>query len=112
MFRRLCFAFSSLLLVSFAQTSGAQISKGHQILINRGLQLQGLCQDDCYVTLSTYTNLNYTGFHWVNNTDGGSQTTHSSRPEWMGNAPGVLPWGRWSWDETQMPPHVTPYGGS
>jgi hypothetical protein len=99
-----------LVLGGFGHGAGAEVSKGHQILLNLGLQLQGLCQDDCYVTLSTYTNLNYTGFHWLNNASGGV-ASHSSRPDWMGEPPGILPWGRWAWDETQLPPHVTPYGG-
>jgi len=106
--RRCCLVFCLLLIAS--HTADAQVSKGHQILLNLGLQLQGLCQDDCYVTLSTYTNLNYTGFHWINSASGGV-ASHSSRPDWMGSAPGILPWGRWAWDETQMPPHTTPYGG-
>ena len=97
---------SFLVLISgFEHSARAQISKGYQILINRGLQLQGLSQDDCYLHLDTYSNLNYTSIQWVN-----SPGQHSSRPEWMGLAPG-FPWGRWCWDATQMPPHVTPYGG-
>lgn len=83
----------------------AQVSKGHQILLNRGLQLQGLSQDDCYLHLDTYSNANYTSIHWVN-----SPGAHSSRPDWMGAAPGFA-WSRWAADETQMPPQITPYGG-
>src|SRR5438132_5455917 len=85
--------------------SHSQISKGNQILINRGLQLQGLAQDDCLLTLSTYSNANYTSINWDN-----SPGAHSSRPDWMGPAPG-FPWARWAADETQMPPQITPYGG-
>lgn len=112
MHRRTALVLVALTLALLHSDASAQISKGHQIIINRGLQLQGLCQDDCYVTLSTYTNLNYTGFHWVNGANAGVPV-HSSRPDWMGNAPGILPWGRWAADETQMPPHdPTPYGGN
>src|SRR5882724_8704257 len=89
-----------------AQTSYPQISKGNQILINRGLQLQCLSQDDCYLHLDTVTNANYTSITWVN-----SPGLHSSRPEWMGDPPG-FPWARWAWDETQMPPQLaTPNDG-
>ena len=97
-------AFS--LAFSFAPSSPAQLSKGHQILINRGLQLQGLGQDDCLLTLSTYSNANYTSILWDNSIN----PPHSSRPNWMGPAPGY-PWARWVVDQTQMPPQVTPYGG-
>jgi hypothetical protein len=88
-----------------ADITRAQVSKGHQILLNRGLQLQGLSQDDCYLHLDTYSNANYTSINWVN-----SPGAHSSRPDWMGAAPGFA-WSRWAADETQMPPQVTPYGG-
>src|SRR5437899_2668906 len=103
-------AVSLALLLWPAGLCHAQISKGFQILINRGLQLQGLCQDDCYVHLNTFTNANYTSFNWVNGVDGSGHAVHSSRPEWMGAAPGY-PWARWAADETQMPPQATPYDG-
>ena len=92
------------------QTSHAELSKGHQILIQRGLQLQGLSQDDVYLHLDTYFNANYTSINWINGLDGSGQTAHSSRPDWMGDAPG-FPWSRWAQAETQMPPQITPYGG-
>src|ERR1035437_9058966 len=47
--------------VQFAQ---AQLSKGYQILLNRGLQLQGLVQWDDYFHLDTYSNANYTSVNW------------------------------------------------
>src|SRR5437588_8973344 len=105
LFVRCCFTFVLFVLISQARPADAQISKGNQILINRGLQLQGLSQDDCVLTLSKYTNANYTSIQWDN-----SPGAHSSRPDWMGPAPG-FPWGRWVWDTTQMPPQITPYGG-
>lgn len=87
--------------------SKAQIGKGAQIILNRGIQLQGLSQDDCYLHLDTFSNANYTAIHWIN----GTNPAHSSRPEWMGSPPG-FPWARWAGDETQMPPQVaTPYDG-
>jgi hypothetical protein len=91
-------------------TGSAQVSKGHQLLIDRGLQLQGLAQDDCLVTLSTYTNANYTSISWLNEVGANDLPTHSSRQPWMGDAPG-FPWSRWAKAETQMPPHITPYAG-
>ena len=47
--------------VQFAQ---AQLSKGYQILLNRGLQLQGLVQWADFFHLDTYSNANYTSINW------------------------------------------------
>ena len=105
-----CFGCFLLLLAWFSGIAAAQVSKGHQILIDRGLQVQGLAQDDCYVTLSTYTNLNYSAVCWINGVDTNGNTIHSSRNPWLGDPPG-FPWTRWSINETQMPPQITPYGG-
>lgn len=111
----LSFLSSILALLIFTFNSPAQVSKGHQVLIDRGLQLQGLCVDDNYVTINTYTNANYSSFCWLNeysvDTNGQVTATHSSRPDWMGTPPGILPWGRWVRHESLLPPHVTPYGG-
>lgn len=114
--RSLRYLFLMLLLCLGGTTdTHAALSKGHRILIEKGLQVQGLCIDDNFVTLSTYSNANYTSFCWLNEyTDDGSgqmQPTHSSRPDWMGTPPGVLPWARWVRHETLMAPHMTPYGG-
>ena len=96
-----------LLLLFTASPCLAQLSKGFQLLLNRGLQLQPLSQDDCYLHLDTVSNAHYTAIQWNN-----SPGAHSSRPEWMGPAPGYL-WSRWAWDETQMPPQTsTPQDGS
>jgi hypothetical protein len=96
-----------LALLSWAPVSRGQPGKGNQILLNRGLQLQGLSQDDCYLHLDTFSNANYTAIHWINSVG----PAHSSRPEWMGPPPG-FPWARWAGDETQMPPQSsTPYDG-
>jgi hypothetical protein len=106
LFRRVCIVLGLLVLISFAQSGHAQVSKGNQILINRGLQLQGLSQDDVYLHLDTFTNANYTSINWINSIT----PAHSSRPPWMGDPPGFL-CARWVTDETQMPPQITPYGG-
>ena len=110
LFRRIGLALGAVGLIASAQPGHAQLSKGHLILIDRGLQLQGLSQDDCYLHLDTFTNANYTSINSINSVNGSGQITHSSRPPWMGDPPGFL-WSRWAWDETQMPPQVTPYGG-
>src|SRR5688572_30198669 len=81
-----------LLLFSQAGTIPAQISKGHQILINRGLQVQGMVANSDPFHLNTYTSANYTAVHWL----------WTSTPSAMGPAPG-FPWARWVGDENQMP---------
>src|SRR4051812_16403751 len=80
-----------LISLSSVLTASAQLSKGFQILLTRGLQMQGLSQWNDYWTYSVYSNANYSSVNW-----GGE-----SRPEWM--AAGEL-WSRWAMDETQMPP--------
>jgi hypothetical protein len=71
----------------------AQLSKGHLILINRGLQVQGMVTKDDAFHLTTYSNANYTSIHWL----------WDSNPSLMGAAPG-FPWSRWAGDETKVPP--------
>ena len=81
----------------------AQISKGQQLLLNRGLQLQGLTiiGDDFH--LDTYSNADFTSIEWMN----------QSGPSLMGPPPGY-PWSRMVSSETNMPgppafPDETPY---
>ena len=38
----------------------AQVSKGQQILLDRGLQIQSLATSDNYFHLDTYSNANFT----------------------------------------------------
>ena len=76
--------------VQFAQ---AQLSKGYQILLNRGLQLQGLVQYADYFHLDTYTNANYTSINWG----------FTSSPDSMDATAGE-PWSRWVSDPASMPP--------
>jgi hypothetical protein len=78
---------------AFSQSASAQISKGQQILINRGLQVQGMVNNADGFHLDTYSNANYTAINWF----------YGSVPSEMGPAPG-FPWGRWVSDQTQMPP--------
>jgi hypothetical protein len=76
--------------VQFAQ---AQLSKGYQILLNRGLQLQGLVQWDDIFHLDTYSNASYTSINW----------SWTSSPSLMGATAGE-PWSRWVSGTTNMPP--------
>ena len=71
----------------------AQLSKGNQILVNRGLQVQGMVTRDDVFHLTTYQNANHTSINWLWN----------SNPSLMGAAPG-FPWSRWVSAETNVPP--------
>jgi hypothetical protein len=81
------------LLLGSAVAASAQLSKGHLILIKRGLQVQGMVTKDDVFHLNTYTNARYTSIHWL----------WTSSPSQMGPAPGY-PWSRWVSDEANIPP--------
>ncbi len=85
-------------ICGLARTVHAQISKGNLILINRGLQIQGLVTPDNYFHLDTYSNANYTAvnFLWDSSGNVGPIST------FLGPTPGY-PWTRWVGDETNMP---------
>ncbi|MEO5803748.1 MAG: immunoglobulin domain-containing protein [Verrucomicrobiota bacterium] len=92
--QRFCLALC-LLAWAPSLTSRAQTSKGHQILIDRGFQVQGMIFNFDPFHLNTYSNANYTAMNWI----------WDSTPSAMGTAPG-FPWARWSRDETEMPPRT------
>jgi hypothetical protein len=91
-----------MLLITFS--SQAQISKGTQILLNRGLQIQGNVAWDDYFHVNTYTNMNYTSPNFFS----------PAELSLLGSPPGV-PWSRWVNDTNDMPPKIqngvdeTPY---
>ncbi len=91
-FQRFCLALC-LLAFSPALISRAQVSKGQQILINRGFQVQGMISNFDPFHLTTYSNANYTAMNWI----------WDSTPSAMGAVPG-FPWARWARNETEMPP--------
>ncbi|MEX2170340.1 MAG: hypothetical protein WD851_13585 [Pirellulales bacterium] len=88
--------YQLLLLVALvllvAQPASAELSKGHQILIDRGLQVQGMVTKDDVFHLATFQNANYSAIHWL----------WESSPAQHGPAPG-FPWARWVSNESQMP---------
>jgi hypothetical protein len=71
----------------------AAVSKGQLILVDRGLQVQGMVTRDDVFNLGTYSNANYTSVHWL----------WTSNPSLLGTAPG-FPWSRWAGDEASVPP--------
>ena len=79
------------MLLSAPDALGA-LGKGHAILIERGLQVQGMVTKDDGFHLDTYQNANYTAINWL----------WESNPAAHGPAPG-FPWARWVHDENQMP---------
>jgi hypothetical protein len=93
---------ASILLLTLARTLHADIplDKGHQLILDRGLQIQGTVMPFDQFHLDTLYGANYTSpnFAWDSNTD------------WMGAAPGI-PWGRWLHYETEsdLKPNEQPY---
>jgi hypothetical protein len=85
-------ALVTLALNLLANVASAELSKGHRILIERGLQTQGMVTKDDVFHLDTYQNANYTTINWL----------WESNPSLHGPAPG-FPWARWVGDENQMP---------
>ena len=93
-FGRACLLAGVLLMASATMHEArAAVSKGQLILIDRGLQVQGMVTRDDVFHLNTYSNANYTSIHWLWN----------SNPSQMGTAPG-FPWSRWAGDEASVPP--------
>ena len=76
----------------------SQVSKGQQILLNRGLQIQGLSTPDNYLHLNTYSNANYSSLGWSGDASGNVGMIS----DFEGPLPG-FPWGRWVSDQTNMP---------
>jgi hypothetical protein len=81
-----------------ASGSRAQVGKANQILINRGLQVEGLVATYDTFHLSTYSNANYTAVIWLWD----SPRSYDSMSQ-LGAAPG-FPWARWVSSEGDMPP--------
>src|SRR5690349_2098746 len=93
---RSCLLPVVLVCALHARNAQAQVSKGHQILINRGLQVQGMVTAGDAFSLTTYQNARYTSINWL----------WDSNPAAMGPAPGFQ-WSRWVNDETKVPPQGT-----
>lgn len=89
-----CFLLSCCLPVC------AQISKGYQLLIDHGFQVQGNVSSTDPFHLTTFSNANYSTIHWM----------WDSVPAEMGPAPG-FPWASWIRSQNEMPPRAgeSPY---
>jgi hypothetical protein len=95
---RFCFVLSSAAVLLFAPTVHAQVSKGHLILMDRGLQIQGMITPDNYFHLDVYSNANYTAVNFLGDSSGNLGPIST----FVGATPG-FPWARWANDETNMP---------
>src|SRR3954464_12423292 len=85
----------------------SQVGKGQQILLNRGLQIQGLSTPDNYLHLDTYSNANYTTLGWSGDASGNVGMISY----FEGPLPG-FPWGRWVSDQANMPGMGTGFTGN
>jgi hypothetical protein len=98
------FVFAALLGVTLGAHARAQtISKGQQILINQGLQVQGMVTNFDPFHLSTYQAANYSSINWLWDSNVSAQ----------GSAPGAMPWARWVRDHysTDQQPEMPPLNG-
>jgi hypothetical protein len=70
--------------------SYAELGKGHRLLIEHGLQIQGMVNRHDLFNPATYAAANYTSTNWI--------------WEIRADALGTMPWARWVHDPGQMPP--------
>src|SRR5215207_6116000 len=78
----------------------AEISRGHQLLIQHGFQIQGVTTPYDPFNLATYQGAHYSAINWL----------WDSNVSLHGDAPGA-PWARWVRNRSEMPPLAsTPYG--
>jgi hypothetical protein len=96
------FAFLVLAALSATPVHAQTLSKGHQILINQGLQLQGMVTNTDPFHLSTFQAANYTSINWL---------WDSNTPA-QGTAPGSINWSRWVRDHysSDQIPEMPPLG--
>lgn len=69
------------------------LPKANRILLERGLQIQGMATKDDVFHLDTYKAANYTAINWL----------FDANPAKHGPPPG-FPWARWVSDQAHMPP--------
>ena len=83
---------AAILIAAVASPAHAQVLKGNQILIDQGLQVQGMATNYDPFHQSTYQAANYTSVNWL----------------WDGptTGPGTMPWARWARDQSEMPPRA------
>jgi hypothetical protein len=92
--RSFTIASALVLLASAAPAQVSSLSKGNQILIAQGLQVQGMVTNFDPFHLATYQAANYTSINWLWDSNVSAQ----------GAAPGSIPWSRWVRSQAEMPP--------
>src|SRR5688500_13521893 len=97
--RRFLHIAAALAMAFSCRFAGAQVSKGHQILIDRGVLRLGLSTKDNPIDPTRLQNAGLMGPVWE---------WGKWNPTLMGAAPG-LPWARWATTQAEMPPQTTPY---
>src|SRR5205809_3683065 len=87
--RTVCFAASIVVAItSIACAQIAAIGKGHQLLVNNGLQIWGLDQGASGFNYNNLSNANFNGVIWSWNVD------NSPHPKLMSLSSGQK-WGKW-----------------
>jgi len=95
-----CRSYVAALCAIFLPYLGdAQLSKANQILLNRGIQVQGLVSTYDTFHLTMLSNANYSTVDWL----WADPRSYNGSMPWLGSAPG-FPWARWVSDESDMPP--------
>ncbi len=100
--RVLAIAALVLALPAAAPAQPATLPKGYQILIDQGLQVQGMVTNFDPFHLDTYQAANYSSINWL---------WDSNTPA-QGPAPGSIPWARWVRDHytSDQQPEMPPLG--
>jgi hypothetical protein len=101
-FATIAFVLAGSILVGAASAAPPPLSKGHRLLIENGLQIQGMATKDDVFSLQRYKDANYTAINWLFDAD----------PSKHGTAPGFA-WARWVREPSEMPPRggEEPYMG-
>ena len=85
-------------LAPVVRAEAPSLNKGYRLLLERGIQLQGMVTQDDVFHLSTYRDLGYTSVNWLY-----SNNVPNSDVAKLGPPPG-FPWSRWVSDKDKMPP--------
>jgi hypothetical protein len=92
------FLATVVLALAVPLPASAQLGKGFMILLNRGLQVEGLITSDNYFHPDTFSNANYTAVNFGFNSSGNLGPISV----FIGDPPGSL-WARWASDSNNMP---------
>jgi hypothetical protein len=98
-FAALTVSLAAVLLVAApAAAQPAKQSKAYRLLLQHGIQLQGMVTQDDVFHLSTYRDIGYTSVNWLY-----SNNVPNSNVAQLGPPRGFL-WSRWVSDQAHLPP--------